>query len=76
MSNQRAAVLYLFINEEGSIDNIDVDVSFLPEDAQDILIKAFAKLKFNPGEIDGLPVKSQLMIEVDLEEKPEVHETL
>ncbi len=59
--------LLLFINEEGSIDKLEILQANLPSEASNILLAKFSRLKFKPGKIDGVAVKSQLMIEVHLE---------
>ena len=76
LGDERVAILNLFIDESGEVDFVGVDASLLPHDAKDMLLKAFAQLKFSPGEINGMPVKSQLRIEVNLEEIPLPHQTL
>ncbi|CAN5394196.1 hypothetical protein BH11PSE11_BH11PSE11_12710 [soil metagenome] len=62
-----SAVLRLQINEQGSIDQVIVDFSQFSEDDQKLLIEAFSKLQFAPGKIDGIPVKSQMRIEIKME---------
>ncbi|WP_175624684.1 MULTISPECIES: energy transducer TonB [Oxalobacteraceae] len=61
------AVLDLFINESGDIDDVLIENSSLSESAQQLIKDAFSKTKFNPGKVAGMPVKSQLKIEVVLE---------
>lgn len=60
-------ILRLFINELGAIDHVDVEQSSLTTDAVAAVSGAFGKLRFTPGKIDGVAVKSQLKIEVLLE---------
>jgi len=67
-----AATASLFINESGDIDRIEIEQSQLPDDVQSAVIEAYAKLKFHPGKINGAAVKSQLKIEVTLENVPAV----
>jgi hypothetical protein len=76
LSDERVAILNLFIDENGEVDFVGVNASLLPRDAKDILLNAFTQLKFTPGEIDGMPVKSQLRIEVNLEEMQPLHQPL
>lgn len=64
----QAATLQILISEYGDVDKVVVENSLLPDDAQKVVIDEFSKLKFNPGEINGAPVKSQLKIEVLLED--------
>ncbi len=61
------AVLDLLINESGDIDDVVMEDSNLPEPAQQMIRDAFAKTKFRPGKVAGMPVKSMLKIEVVLE---------
>lgn len=60
------AILRLLVNERGDIDQVLVEDSPLPEEEQNLLKNAFSKTKFHPGEINGTPVRSQLRIEVML----------
>lgn len=62
----QAAVLRMLINEYGDVDRIIVENSLLPDSAQEIVIDAFSKIRFHPGEIRGTSVKSQIKIEVVL----------
>lgn len=64
----QAATLQILISEYGDVDKVIVENSLLPEVAQKTVIDEFSKLKFNPGEVKGIPVKSQLRIEIMLEE--------
>ena len=64
----QAATLQILINEYGEIDQVIVEDSLLPEAAQKTVVDAFAKARFHPGEINGVPVKSQVRIEIMLEE--------
>lgn len=61
------AVLDLLINESGDIDDVVIENSSLAEPAQQLIKDAFSKMKFNPGKVAGLAVKSLLKIEVVLE---------
>lgn len=67
----QSVILRLFINEEGSIDRVDTEQSFLPEDMAKDLRDAFSRVKFQPGMRDGNPVKSQMRIEVRLDDDHE-----
>lgn len=62
-------ILRLFINEHGGIDHIDIEQTTLEPEVVAAVSGAFGKLRFSPGKIDGLAVKSQLKIEVLLENK-------
>lgn len=63
----QTVILRLFINEEGSIDRVVAEESYLPPDRMDILIDAFSQVKFHPGIRNSVPVKSQLKIAVRLD---------
>ena len=66
-SEPQNLVLLLFINEEGGIDKVELLQANLPEEAAQIVKTNFMRIKFSPGKIDGVAVKSQLSIEVRLE---------
>lgn len=59
-----AATFRLQINEQGEVDQVIVDESNFSEEDQRMVVSAFQKMKFEPGEIDGKAVKSELKIEV------------
>jgi hypothetical protein len=63
----QSVILRLLINEQGTVDSIHLDHTELPDDIVRIVIAAFSNLKFEPGKIDHAAVKSQLRIEVLLE---------
>lgn len=65
----QTVILRLFISEAGDIDRIDTEQSFLPEDMEHELRGAFSTLKFQPGMRDGMAVKSQMKVEVRLEDQ-------
>ena len=62
----QTAILRIFVNENGSIDDVLIQASQLPEVAEEILKDTFAKIIFQPGMIDGLPVRTEMTIEVSL----------
>lgn len=64
----QAVILRLFINEEGDVDRVAVERSFLPEEQSQRLIDAFSKVRFHPGARDNVAVKSQMKIEVRLDD--------
>jgi hypothetical protein len=65
----RSVILQLLINEEGSIDRVVMSDFALPEQAKQLLTDTFSKIKFQPGKIDGVAVKSQFKIEVMLQDQ-------
>ena len=70
----QSLVLVLLINEEGLIDRVELEKTNLPLDIATQVINTFSSLKFQPGKIDHVAVKSQLKIEVQLENSlPPLH---
>lgn len=65
---EQAATLRIQVNEYGDVDKVIVEASLLPEAAQKLVIEEFEKIKFHPGEINEVAVKSELKIEVMLED--------
>lgn len=63
----QSTVVRLLINEYGDIDQVIAEKSDLPEQAKTLLMQAFSKTKFSPGKITGMPVKSQLQIQIAIE---------
>lgn len=57
-------VLRLLINEQGDVDNVAVVRAFPPELFNASAIAAFGSAKFSPGRWLGMPVKSQVTVEV------------
>lgn len=70
LSNEpsHTAVLRLLINENGSIDRVISEKSTFDRSAQQLVADTFLRMRFRPGKIDGTPVKSELRIEVRLED--------
>lgn len=64
----QAAVLRLFINDEGSIDKVEIEESRLPAQAQRRIVDAFSGIRFQPGKIGRLSVRSQLRIQISLQD--------
>ena len=60
-------IAHLLINEQGGVDKVLLEESFLSEAAKRFIAESFANTRFSPGMIDAKPVKSRLMIEVRLE---------
>ena len=60
-------IVHLLINEQGGVDKVLLEESFLSEQAKRFVIESFAKTRFQPGRIDAKPVKSRLILEVRLE---------
>jgi hypothetical protein len=68
----QSVVVRLLINEPGEADRVEIDESGLTDEAEGVVAQAFSKLKFYPGKLDDSFVKSQLKIEVTLENTPPV----
>jgi hypothetical protein len=64
------AVFRLRINELGEIDEVIVDESFFSEKDIRILIEEFKKMKFTAAEIKKIPVKSEMRIQISVENLP------
>jgi hypothetical protein len=64
-----AAVLLLLINEYGDVDKVIVENSLLPQTAQSTLENTLSAMRFFPGEINGVPVKSRMKIQIRLAEE-------
>lgn len=60
------AIVHLMINEQGEVDKVLFQEDSLSDQAKRFVNESFAKIKFHPGKIGDLPVKSQLSIEVSL----------
>lgn len=58
-------VLRLLINEKGDLDNVAVVRSFPKGVFEEAALAAFGPAKFSPGKLLGIPVKSQVTIEVE-----------
>ena len=68
------AVLRFLINEHGNIDQVLVDDSRFSPRTERLIIETFSKLKFEAGKIGDLPVKSQLRIEIKVQNDGELQE--
>lgn len=62
------ARMRLFINEYGDVDRVELEKSELPEEAERLITEAFSRTKFHAGKIDGVSVKTQIKIEVAVED--------
>lgn len=73
----QTATIRLLISAAGHVDRVLLDDSALPNFAEHIIQEVFSKVKFRPGKIDGVAVKSELKIEVMIEPEPiSVHGSL
>ena len=60
-------ILRLLISDEGAVDRVVVEDSFLAEHIEREVTDAFAKVRFQPGKIGRIAVRSQMRIEARLE---------
>lgn len=63
-------ILSLFINEQGGVDRVLSTGPNLPPAFEQNAIAAFKNIRFNPGQLDGMPVKSRIRIEVIFDNTP------
>jgi hypothetical protein len=56
--------LMLLINADGSVANARVVTPFVPPQFSYAARQAFLAAAFRPGEVDGVPVKSRMVVEV------------
>ena len=60
------AELTLYVSESGKLDKVTMGETELPPDLQKAVRNAFERLDFQPGEIDGRPVASVMVIEAEI----------
>lgn len=63
----QSVILRLFINDQGEVDRVLVEDSYLSAEVERHVVEAFSKMRFQPGKIGEEFVRSQLRIEVRLE---------
>ncbi len=69
-SGTHVSELALFIDENGRVVRIRVDGPALPAAMEEAARLAFMGATFSPGQVDGLPVRSRIRVEVVFEEGP------
>lgn len=57
-------VLRVFVGAGGAVERIDVASSTLPADYDAAAVAAFSRLRFRPGEIEGVAVTSEARFEI------------
>ena len=62
--------LSLFISEEGKVVRVRVDGPALPAPLEEAARSAFMSARFSPGQVDGLPVRSRIRVEVSFVAAP------
>ena len=60
-------ILRLLVNDEGGVDRVLVEDSYLAEGVERDVVEAFSKIRFEPGKIGRIAVRSQVRVEVRLE---------
>jgi periplasmic protein TonB len=63
-SGNHISELSLFINEEGKVVRVRVEGPALPAPLEEAARTAFMSARFSPGQVDGLPVRSRIRVEV------------
>jgi hypothetical protein len=58
---------HLYINEQGGVDQVVIEESFLSDTAKQFILRSFNTSQFSPGMLGSLAVKSILTIEVKLD---------
>jgi hypothetical protein len=62
--------LKVYINADGGVDRVEATQSTVPAKFRDDAVKAFSQVRWEPGRIWGIRVKSLKLIEVDYEPPP------
>jgi TonB family protein len=60
------AIIRLWINENGTVDQTETESSALSKTFENAVLEQFAAARFRPAERDGQPVKSLMKIEVEI----------
>ncbi len=64
------AVLALYIDESGRVRRARVDGEPLPPMLEQAARESFLAARFKPGELDGMPVKSLIRVEITFDSRP------
>ena len=64
LTDPGSLVLNLWIDNFGKVVSVEIDKTDLPEEYATAVAQTFSKLRFEPGEIHGRPVRSILRIEI------------
>lgn len=57
-------VLRVFVGFGGAVDRVEISQSSLPTEYEEAAVAAFAAVRFRPGELEGVPVSSELRFEI------------
>ncbi|MEJ8858355.1 energy transducer TonB [Variovorax robiniae] len=69
---RHAGILALYIDEQGEVRQVTADdSSVLPPAFEQAAREAFMAARFAPGQLDGLPVKSRVRVEVVFDNTPQ-----
>ncbi|MFZ2651482.1 MAG: hypothetical protein WA210_15390 [Burkholderiaceae bacterium] len=71
-SGRHVGELALFVDENGTVVRIRAEGSALPATMEEAARSAFMGATFVPGQVDGLPVRSRIRVEVVFEENSAV----
>ena len=66
-------VLDIYIDAQGKVDHIDARQSMLPATLQEEALREFSGVRWEPGRLWGMPVRSVKRVEIDLEPPPGVN---
>jgi hypothetical protein len=69
MARPGVAQLVLSIDEAGTVTNIEIDSSTLPLAVSERAAAMFGAVRFSPGRIDGVAVKTRVRIRFGTEER-------
>ena len=59
--------LKVYINADGGVDRVEATQSTVPAKFRDDAVKAFSQVRWEPGRIWGIRVKSLKRVEIDFE---------
>lgn len=63
-------ILSLYIDETGRVDHILFSGPDMPREFEEVARQTFISMTFRPGELNGMPVKSRIRIEVVFDNTP------
>lgn len=61
--------LMLYIDQSGRVTSVEVDSTTLPQEATERAVAVFSAVRFSPGRIAGLAVRSRIAVVVGAEER-------
>jgi hypothetical protein len=66
----------VYIDADGAVDHVDAHESLVPQAFRDEAARAFSQVRWEPGRLWGMRVKSVKRIEVDIDAPPGVNAPL